>query len=338
MTDDRDDGDGRPDQTCSCGGGCSPSDDAVANCADGDDAHAAVPESGPPDPQLDPARSPGFGGGPGSLAEIEVSRDVTLGEATPEELTVSDTAPVADASVRTLIEALTDGDAVARGRAALALAERPPSGPVVAALARTAGTDDDADVRQFSVEAIAKLAGRSGEAQPTGAAETVEALPTADAAAVSETAEAVALAATRDDDPWVRAEGVVALDRLDRAAHVDRLEAALADEHHAVRRNALISLFKLGGEGTLEALLDAAADPNDRVREWAAHLLAGVDDERAARALGRLLDDEVELVALTASHALSVDPDRFRRRFTGPLTEGQTVLPGEDLLNRQPDL
>lgn|GEM_PF-286871 len=299
---------GCDEHACSCGGQSESQD-------------TGDPADGPPDPQLDPTRSPGVGGGgPAGLADIEVSRDVTIGAATPADLTVSDTAPVADETTRSLLVRLMGDEAVERGRAALALADRAASERVVSALARAARTDDDADVRQFAVEALGRLADESVDAT------TVE------------TAEAVSLAATRDDDPWVRAEAVVALDRLDRAAHADRLAAALADEHHAVRRNALISLFKRDGEAALDALLDGATDPDDRVREWAAHMLAGVDDARATAALRRLCADDVELVAVTARHSLSVDSARFRRRFTGALSGGRTVLPGEDLLNRQPDL
>jgi hypothetical protein len=270
---------------------------------------------GPPDPGLHPERSPGFGEDPGGLADIEVDREVTIGEATPAELAASDTDPVADDATADLLGALGDGDPVDRRRAALALAERPAATDgerVEAALRTAARTDDDAEVRQFAVEALAKRDG-------------------------PDAAEA-ALALTDDPDPWVRAEAVVALDRLDRAAHEAAIEAALDDEHHAVRRNALVSLFKHRGEATRPALVAAADDPSERVREWVAHLLGGVDDDRARETLNRLTDDESDIVRQTATRALTVDAGSFRRQFGGTLEETDQPLPGEDDLNRTPDL
>lgn len=277
-----------------------------------DPDYEAVDEE--PDPQLDPTQSPGFGRDPAGLADIEVGRDVTIGEASLEDLMSSDTGPVADESTRSLVALLASGDAVARRRAALALANRDRTETVVAALARASATDPDADVRQFAVEALGKLGG--------------------DAAA------AAARAVSHDDDPWVRAEAFVALDRIDREANRDRIDAGLVDDHHAVRRNALISLFKRRGEGALDCLLTLADDPSERVREWVAHLLGGVDDPRAEAALDRYLRDETEatVVRQTAARALEADPGRFRRQFTGALDTGSRPLPGEDTLNRNPDL
>jgi HEAT repeat protein len=288
---------------------------------------------GPPDPGLHPERSPGFGEEPAGLEEIEVDRDVTIGEASPAELAASDTEPVEDDALADLLDALVGDDAVERRRAALALADRTggtaggdgdgdgvgpdgggPDERVVRALSGAAATDDDPEVRQFAVEALAKHGGSI-------AAET-------------------ALALTDDPEPWVRAEAVVALDRLDRAANETTIEAALADDHHAVRRNALVSLFKLRGEGALPLLLDAADDPSERVREWAAHLLGGVDDPRAAETLARLADDDAEsdVVRRTAARAREVDAGSFRRQFSGALESTDRTLPGEDDLNRTPDL
>ncbi|NHN47767.1 HEAT repeat domain-containing protein [Halostella sp. JP-L12] len=304
MSDDRN-GTGENHDGCDCGSG------GGHGCG-GDHDHD--PEDGPPDPQLDPERSPGFGEDPDGLDEIEVSRDVTIGEATPEELMASDTSPVEDDPVGDHLERLRSGTKIERRRAALALADADDLGDRVAeTLAGVAQTDADADVRQFAVEALGKIGG--------------------------EIAERGALAVTNDDDPWVRAEAVVTVDRLDRAAHKDRLERALDDDHHAVRRNALISIFKLRGEDARDDLLSALEDPSERVREWAAHMLAGVDDDEAREALKRAATrDESGVVRTTAGNALQEDPARFRRSFRGALSEREVLLPGEDLLNRQPDL
>ncbi|SFR87295.1 HEAT repeat-containing protein [Halomicrobium zhouii] len=282
-------------------------------CDGGGDGHDH--EDGPPDPQLDPEKSPGFGVDPDGLADIEVSRPgVTIGEATPEELMASDTDPVEDHPQADLLDQLLDGDHVERRRAALALGETETPGDRVAeTLAGVAQTDEDEDVRQFAVESLGKVGG--------------------------EIAERGALAVTRDDDPWVRAEAVVTLDRLDRAAHAERMVEALDDDHHAVRRNALISLFKHRGQDAEDVLTDAVEDPSERVREWAAHMLAGIDGDAARETLRRVaVEDDSDVVRITAGNALDEDPARFRRSFRGALSEETASLPGESLLNRTPDL
>ncbi|MFB6183792.1 MAG: HEAT repeat domain-containing protein [Haloarculaceae archaeon] len=266
-----------------------------------------------PDPQLDPTRSPGFGVDPLDLEDVDVGRDVTLGTATPEELTAADTEPLDDDDVPAVVERLLDGPVTERRRAALALAERDVTVESTVALCRAARTDDDADVRQFAVEALGKRGG--------------------------DRAERAALAATDDSDPWVRAEAYVALDRLDRQGYVDRIEAGLDDDHHAVRRNALISLFKSRGRDAEGMLLSFVDDDSDRVREWAAHLLSGVESEAADDALERLqAEDPSEIVRRTASRARDADPGSFRRQFSGALDADVDDTPRNDTLNRQPDL
>lgn len=299
---------------CGCTDGNGGDSEGHACGAGGHGRDAEEATDGPPDPQLDPTRSPGFDRERvESLADIEVGRDVTLGEMDPEELTASDTDPVADASARDLLDDLDGGSKTERRRATLALADTEGSDAVVTALSRAALGDDDPDVRQFAVESLGKLGG--------------------------ERAAEAAREVSRDDDPWVRAEAIVTLDRLDREAHADRMEAALDDDHHATRRNAVISLFKLRGEAVLDDVLPLAGDPSERVREWVAHVLGGIDDDRARRTLeGMAISDDSDIVAITARRARSVDPHRFQRQFTGAMEESETLLPGEDLLNRQPTL
>ena len=268
---------------------------------------------GPTDPRVHPEQSPGFGEDHGGLEDIEVSRDVTIGEATPRELQATDITPVADDAVTEKVALLRDGDVVERRRAALALAEE--SGDVVVdALVEFGLSDEDSDVRQFAVEALGQVGGRrAGQA---------------------------AVATLDDPDPWVRAEAVVALDRIDRRTHESHIETALDDDHHAVRRNAAVALFKLRGEATLDILLDQSEADSERLREWAAHLLAGIDDERADRRLRELAADEAEprVVRSTAARSLDADPGKFRRQFTGGTENDSTDRPGESRLNRRPDL
>lgn len=267
-----------------------------------------------PDPQLDPERSPGLHADIEALEDIEVSReDVTIGEATPEELAATDTEPVEGTPVPELLSGLDGGDRVERRRAALALGDATTSDAVVAGLARAATTDEDSDVRQFAVEALADHGG--------------------------ERAAAVAVELLDDPDPWVRAEALVALDAIDREAHEDDIAAALAeDDHHAVRRNAAISLFKIRGESMADELLELSRADSERLREWGAHMLAGVDSDRARDRLGELTDDPATVVRQTAERSLEAEPGQFRRQFGGALEKDSRLLPGEDRLNRMPKL
>jgi HEAT repeat protein len=269
---------------------------------------------GPTDPRVHPEQSPGFGEEHDGLEDIEVSRNVNIGEATPRELQATDITPVASEAAAEKIGDLRDGDIVERRRAALALAEESRSETVVEALVQFGLNDEDADVRQFAVEALGELGG--------------------------ERAGAAAVATLDDEDPWVRAEAVVALDRIDRQAYEAQIEAAVDDDHHAVRRNAAVSLFKLRGAETLELLLDQSRADSERLREWAAHLLAGVDDERAEERLRELAADESEprVVRSTAARSLDADPGKFRRQFTGGTENDSADRPGESRLNRRPDL
>lgn len=269
---------------------------------------------GPTDPRVHPEESPGFGADPDGLSDIEVDRDVTIGEASPRELQASDTSPVAGDAPSEKIETLRTGDHVERRRAALALAEESRSSAVVDALVSHGLTDDDEDVRQFAVEALGELGG--------------------------ERAGAAAVEALADPNPWVRSEAVVALDRIDRAQYEEHIEAGLDDDHHAVRRNAAVSLFKRRGEAMLDTLLEQTRDESERVREWAAHLLAGVDDERASQRLHDLAaaEDEPKVVRSTAARSIEADPGKFRRQFTGGTENDAPDNPGESRLNRRPDL
>jgi len=239
---------------------------------------------GPPDPQLDPAVSPGFGTGVESLEDIDVGRDITIGEATPAEMAAADTTPVADDTVVDLVKTLEDGSVAERRRATLALGEREGSQAAVAALVDAALEDSDADVRQFAVESLGELG--------------------------ADCVPAVARAALEDDDPWVRAEAVVVLDGHDRESHASIIEPRLEDDHHAVRRNALVSLAKHRGEDLLATLCAMADDDSERVREWVAEFLGGIDDERAIATLETLTDDDSDVVAEAAAHALDSDGER----------------------------
>lgn len=240
---------------------------------------------GPPDPQLDPTVSPGFGGGVEDFEDIDVGReDVTLGTATPAEMSAADTTPVADSEVADLLETLESGSVAERRRAALALGERDVSERAVAGLVDAALDDSDADVRQFAVESLGELG--------------ADCVPD------------VARAALEDDDPWVRAEAVVVLDGAGRKTYASIVESCLDDDHHAVRRNALVSLAKHRGDDLLDTLCAMADDDSERVREWVAEFLGDIDHQRARETLETLTHDESDVVAEAAAHALDSDSER----------------------------
>lgn len=243
---------------------------------------------------------------------VEQVRDITLGTARPEDYSATDTRPLEDASVSTLLELLETGDAPTRRRATLALAERESDPDVLSHLEDLARTDADDEVRQFAVEAIAKLDG-----DPAVAVDRLDS----------------------DDDQWVRAEAAVALDRLDRAGHEEIFEALLDDDAPAVRRNALISLTRIRGEGTRDELVAALSDPDDRVREWAAKLLGAHDDDPTVEAaLERVLADpeEVDVVKTTAARSLGARGEDVES-LVDERSSG-TQMAGDHMLDQVPDV
>lgn len=268
---------------------------------------------GPTDPRVHPEESPGFGTESEGLEDIEVSRDITIGEATPRELQATDIAPLVGTEAAEKITALKSEDIVERRRAALALGEETPAAVILDALIEIGLADEDSDVRQFSVESLGEL---GGERAADAAVETLS-----------------------DPNPWVRSEALIALDKIDRQQHATAIEASLADDHHAVRRNAAVSLFKLRGTEMKEVLLDQTHDDSERVREWAAHLLAGIPGDDVETRLREIATDDSEpkVVKSTAARSIEEDPGAFRRQFTGG-TEGATGGdPTKNRLNKKPD-
>lgn len=237
-------------------------------------------------------------------------RDVTLGTADPADYSASDVGPIEDEPLSTLEAMLRSPDAPSRRRALLELARRDAGTEYCETVAELARTDPDEQVRQFALEALGKLDG-----DPAVAIDRLE----------------------NDDDPWVRAEAAVTLDRLDREAHEDRFEDLLDDEAEGVRRNALVSLTQVRGEDAREDLLAAIDDPSDRVREWAVKLLGQFDDDPAVeRALEGVLDDqeETEIVRESAARALGARGETVQNL----LQDGTGTASADDhMLNRVPD-
>ncbi|MDY7082942.1 MAG: HEAT repeat domain-containing protein, partial [Halobacteria archaeon] len=266
-----------------------------------------------PDPSLNPELGRVIGGDVESFEDIDVGREVELGEASPAEFSASDTEPIVDEPIGVILHQLIEGNVVERRRAALALSEREPTESVVESL-EDATWDEDAEVRQFAVESLGKL-GNDGNENDSEIFDTVH-------------------SAMEDSDPWVRSEAVVALHRV--SDDTKPLHEALDDEHHAVRRNAMIALYKQNdgrlddGNEITRILVEHLEDPSERVREWAAHILGEADSEKAVDALRETANnDESELVRETAARALDVSGNGY----TG-------VEPSErnDVLNRKPDL
>ncbi|MFW5905437.1 MAG: HEAT repeat domain-containing protein, partial [archaeon] len=235
---------------------------------------------------------------------------ITLGTARVEDYSAADTDPVSETSIEELRSMLDDPAAPTRRRATLALAERDCGQDVVDELESLAQTDLDDEVRQFAIEAVAKLDG--------------------------DPAVAITLLET-DDDPWVRAEAAVALDRLDRAGYEDYFESLLADDASGVRRNALISLSRLRDDAAREHLLDAVDDPDDRVREWATKLLGTFDDDPDIdRVLESILEDdeEVDIVRETAARSLGATGEDVESLVDAA---SGTEMAGDHMLNQVPD-
>lgn len=241
---------------------------------------------------------------------IETVRDISLGNASLEDYSAPDTEPVSEHSIPELMNKLESPDGPTRRRAALALPERDPEESVVEKLESLAKTDPDKEVRQFAIEAVAKLGG-----DPEVARYQLE----------------------TDSDPWVRAEAAVALDRLAREEYEEYFEQLLDDNSSGVRRNALISLTRLRGPAARDELIDGLEDPDDRVREWAAKLLGTIeDDPEVEKALKSVLEDEDELgvVKETAARSLGARGTEIDSLVDG--SDG-SELAGNHLLNQAPD-
>ncbi|WP_424019293.1 HEAT repeat domain-containing protein [Halorientalis pallida] len=163
-----------------------------------------------------------------------------------------------------LLAALSADEARTRRDATLALVDRARDDglgdDLREALAATARTDDDPDVRQFAVEALGAAGG------------PVDALT----------------AALADDDEWVRAEAVVALSRVSGDV-AEAIRAATDDDSGWVRRNAIIALCKREA-ASWDLLADRLKnDPHPPSREYAAAFLPDYADEAGDEDAVRLL-------------------------------------------------
>lgn len=237
-------------------------------------------------------------------------RDITLGNADPEDYAAADIGPVEESDTEVLVEQLGATDAPTRRRAILALARRTAESQVCDRLEELACDDPDDQVRQFALEALGKLDG-----DPSVALDVLES----------------------EADPWVRAEATVTLDRLAREQHESKFLELLEDDAEGVRRNALISLTRIREGDARGLLLDAVDDPSDRVREWAVKLLAQYDDDPEVEThLKAVLEDdsEVEIVRETAARSLGARGDDIEEL----LAEGTGTASADDhMLNQVPD-
>ncbi len=88
--------------------------------------------------------------------------------------------------------------------------------------------------------------------------------------------------------------------------NVDRIRAALDDEHYGVRATALHALVELGVSDAKELAVEGLADPDSFVRKTAAHALKDLGDGAAVAALSdRLAEDEDYVVRQKAAAALA---------------------------------
>ncbi len=260
-----------------------------------------------PDPSLDPKRSPGFG---------EKKTNKFYNKSSIDEYTCTDTSPLENKKQDRIIELLNKGNKNQRKRAALALSDNKNElsdkirNKTIDTLSKKARTDDDPEVRQFSVESLSKFDGDKAE----------------------KTIKDVLL---DDEDPWVRAEAVWALDSIDKDRHSELIELALNwDDHHAVQRNAAYSIFKRKKEDSLDILLDLTEGNNTRLREWGVYMLGCIKDEneKAEKAIEKAKKDKDEIVRRTAKK-VSEKEARVLKKYLD-----QQAPENGDVLNRQPTL
>lgn len=168
------------------------------------------------------------------------------------------------------------------------LAEREGLAPATTArLAERATGDQDAEVRQFAVEALGLAAAAATDGGPERAVGAIR-------------------TALEDDSEWVRAEAVVA---HSRTAPEDGapLRAALEDGSGWVRRNALVALAKTGAASQELLVERLRTDSHPAVREYAADYLReyAEDVADAVRVLAALLArDSAAFVRATAATSL----------------------------------
>lgn len=180
-----------------------------------------------------------------------------------DSVSSSGRAPTTDE--RALRERLNSGDVQQRRDAAVGLVDVAADGldpETGQALSERVRTDDDSDVRQFAVEALGETGRRS--------------------AAIEDALE--------DDDPWVRAEAVVARSRT-APDDVETLRRCLDDDSGWVRRNAVIALGKVRAASQPELIDRIRTDAHPPVREYAAQFLGEVatDTDEAVRILAAVL-------------------------------------------------
>jgi len=174
-----------------------------------------------------------------------------------------------DGDVDSLLDHLKLSDSPSiRKRAAEILGDVVDDDPqAVDALARTAQTDDDEEVRGAAIDALDAVG------------------PDAIERLVAEMAGVEA-----DGADWVRAEAFV------ETLSADRPELRMA---------AANALRGLGDAGALPALVETLDDPNPRVRARVARACGAIGDEAAADALAARLDDPVGRVRREAADALA---------------------------------
>jgi len=245
-----------------------------------------------------------------------VSRDVTIGDASPRELQATDTAPLPRTDAAEKIADLVDGDPVERRRAALALGEGRPTEASLDALIEYGLADDDADVRQFAVEALGELGGeRAGEA---------------------------AVAACDDPDPWVRAE-----EPSSRSTG-----SAGASTRRPSRRRSTTTTTR--SSGTRWSRCSSCAARRCAPSCWSCRTRTASASESGRSTCSPASTTSAPHPASTRSRttrrsrkssgappsvrALDADPGKFRRQFSGGTENDSADLPGESTLNRRPDL
>ena len=214
-------------------------------------------------------------------------------------------------ATKALVQAATSGDAKARSAAIRSLGRSPSAPEVVAALSHALG-DDDAWVRYYACQAMAKL--HVGSAVPKLVELTADAAGQVRVAAVEalahlpgEASQSALVAAAKNADADIRRAAITGLGVMRDPATLPVLREAAEAPDPATRLVAVSALAEFPTPEIVPLLTHAASDPSDAVRSAAIGFLSTRSGDAATQALVDLLTSPA--VRERAVAALSVPVD-----------------------------
>jgi beta-lactamase regulating signal transducer with metallopeptidase domain len=188
--------------------------------------------------------------------------------------------------------------------------QQPPGGPVIDAL-REAIKDDDPEVRQHALFALAQVGDEPAQAALIDALKDPSWQVRANAATGlglrgDRNGVDALVSALRDSNWQVREQAAWALGLRGDARAIEPLVEAVKDESAGVREKAAWALGLKGNRQAVEALIAALTDATPRVRGMAAWALGLKGDSRAGDALKSALKDPDNGVRQKAAWALGM--------------------------------